>query len=584
MKSLLGAALLFAVFSPSCLKNSSSGSSSPTPPPQPPAKEFLNPLNLSITIDPLKKTAGLQSRPGADAVAVGTIAASLSGYKNMETGYLFHDDLAIVFLELKGAEVKDDVFDIRLQLTGLGSDSVTAKDVMPVIPGLEDLQGQILISGADEQGLPYYKFGDFYGTDRSKALGWDTSSWTNFLAFDLHGHSQTFTVTGQVFNRVLKPNNAEADITIAPFLSAMTANSVAIIWETDCESGSFVYYGKSRPLPVSAAGDVSRYQSNTYSLIRKPPVFDLFKHRVFLTGLEPGTTYYYQVRDLKDPTPIYSFRTLDSQPKASFKFAVYGDTQDDQAVHVNLINEMARHEFEFAVHLGDLADSFIPPGNRQIFFQIERPVISLFPIFQVRGNHDDFVFYKEYFEFPPAGAGASLDKHCYSFRYQGVYFVVIDNNIAIDPASEQYDWLKRTLTAASADPERKFTFIFAHMPMYSGYSYFTGMEILSAIAPLFRAYNVSAAFSGHIHLYERVEFSGKPYITFGGGGGSYYAPGDPPDQALMAEESTVSGDTVVDKFHDWRRGFLIVEVGQDSFSISAFDNAGKLFDSAGYHK
>lgn len=346
-----------------------------------------------------------------------------------------------------------------------------------------------------------------------------------------------------------------------------------------------VYYGLNAScLEKSGKAVIKRYQDAGLSDPLKPPRFNVFRHQVVLRGLKPDQIYYYQIRSSKNPSPVYQFRTLAENQRA-FRFAVIGDTRTNDQAHQELINRMTEFDFDFYIHLGDFADNFGTELRRN-FFRIEQPLASFVPLFPVHGNHESELWYKEYFALPHNSSAPELNELCFYFSYQGNYFIFVDSSQQITPDSTAYLWLQNTLAQAYSDPERKFTFLFSHSPYYSGYNHFynSGPEFLQFLAPLFRQYDVSAGFAGHIHLYERLDVSGKPWLVSGGGGAPFSRNGENPDPFLLADEAFYSGEIVESKVQEWRYHFLLVDVGANYFEISAYDKDGVLFDHILYQK
>jgi len=556
----------------------------PAPADDPKAK--LNLLELSFKINPIRQTVKLETKPGPDLEEAGEINAALAPYgqdPQYQRGYSFEDNLVLIFLKLEGTGLKKDLVEIKVQVMDLCSDSVFPQNRVMISNTRYNL-----ISGFNEKtGLPYYDYGDFYAARRAQIYNSATpSNWLWALAFVLDDPEQEVEIKARVQAKFPFPDDARAKITIQPYLNHLTGNSVAILWETGYESHSKVHFGiQPTLLKKATTGPARRYQGPELLDPSQPPVFNLVLHQVVLRDLEPGRTYYYQVCSAKNPSPVYSFKTLSEEP-GTFKFAVIGDTRTDDLAHSQVIAKMTEFDFDFYVHLGDFANNFYPPLRRN-FFQIEQPLNSFIPIFPVRGNHDSVPWFKAYYHLPKNDFSPQLNELCYSFSYQGVYFIFLESIVyGINQGSTVYLWLENELAKAYADPKRKFTLIFNHSPFYSGYNNFYSppIESLAYLAPLFRQYDVSAGFGGHIHLYERLEVSGKPYFVSGGGGAPLFEPGTNPDPALLQLESQYSGEQVQSLVQAWKYHFLLVEVGSDYFSVSAYDQDGTLFDQASYSK
>ncbi len=78
-----------------------------------------------------------------------------------------------------------------------------------------------------------------------------------------------------------------------------------------------------------------------------------YTNKVDVTGLKPGTTYYYRFFDqFKSTSPVGTTRTLPAANVASVKFAVFSCTLYS-AGYFNAYDAAAKSGAEYAVHLGD---------------------------------------------------------------------------------------------------------------------------------------------------------------------------------------------------------------------------------------
>ena len=533
------------------------------------------PLNLTISINRATESVSVQSAPGLDASEIGLISAFLTPFDPAVDGCYFFGNTLLIFLTLEATDVATDLFSVHLQLTDYSSNHLRPLEQFPYVPGFESLQGLQLIDPAYGGWFASYAYGDFYSSERAYEFNYGTlSASTWVLAFDITGLEQDATIeAGVIVDITPELQTEQARMTIAPYLNNITANSVTIIWETDKETPADLWYGREQP-STQKFGTTRRFQD---SALAYPPVFNLNVHEVPLSGLEPGATYYYQIKSLAAASPVYFFRTLAAAPKPSFKFAVYADTRTDDIPHASVINAMVNirdiHDYDFAVHIGDFNNNFVQATERYTFFGIEQPLLSYVCMFPVRGNHDAFNAYEQYFVVPPAGQ-SELENHNYAFEYQGSHFIMIDSEVDPGEGGVGYTWMKYQLKQAKEDPDRTFTFLFSHIPYYAGWGHYNGAEQLEWLAPLFRDNDVSAGFAGHIHLYERIDVSGKPWIITGSAGAPWCCSGTTPSLELLAEQALYSQETVTDKYFGWYYEFLIVEVFPDKFTIYAYDDSG----------
>lgn len=137
----------------------------------------------------------------------------------------------------------------------------------------------------------------------------------------------------------------------------------------------------------------------------------------------------------------------------------------------------------------------------------------------------------------------------YSIDYQNSHFIVLDTawqsgsgpeEAELKPGSQQWEWLRKDL--ANARPRSQHIFIFGHKPPVSPFhaggpdtesdlsatygSSWGDPKAAAEFLKLASDYKVDAVFSGHIHMYNRLDLQGVPYFITAGAGASLYAPPD----------------------------------------------------------
>ena len=94
---------------------------------------------------------------------------------------------------------------------------------------------------------------------------------------------------------------------ISSIVATPTMTSATIAWMTDASATNAVFYGTTTPLVVTAAG-THTISDATFAK----------SHSLSLTGLSPGTTYYFVVRSMNSggttTSTSSSFMTLSSSP------------------------------------------------------------------------------------------------------------------------------------------------------------------------------------------------------------------------------------------------------------------------------
>jgi len=299
---------------------------------------------------------------------------------------------------------------------------------------------------------------------------------------------------------------------LGPYLQKMSYDEVTISWSTLEGSTEIRKAGKIDE-------EVSQYR----------------QHQSIITGLEPNTTYTYDV--LKDGTDQGkgSFTTF---PKKAvpFHFAVLGDTRSRHDVHQKIVNRIIKEDPLFVVNTGDL----VARGNRmsdwEHFFKINDQLIRHKPYYSVLGNHEQNS--DNYFDFFSLPGNESY----YFFSVGDALFVVLDmegedintpaylkdeneeefwENISREYFEKEKKWLENVLTLNN---DAGYIFVFFHPTYYSiKSSRVAEAELRRKFwGDIFERHQVTAVLNGHDHYYHHARHGGVDYIVTAGGGAPLY--------------------------------------------------------------
>lgn len=243
--------------------------------------------------------------------------------------------------------------------------------------------------------------------------------------------------------------------------------------------------------------------------------------RVTVTGLEPGTTYIYQVGDGTNWSPTREFTTTSDANK--FFFSAYGDLQATGSADMALwiaagetIESMEQKPF-FSLNVGDIVDNdnnWAYHAHYSSLFD-QRAGFANIDMVATYGNH-------EYMGTPNADIIKFLNGHHYiepSSKYNinavgdGTYASVYGNMIvisldweskgagftALQRQTEQVKWLDEVLTA-HVDKTWKVATLHYEVPNTG----FTSTS-LATLGPVFDKHDVQIVFSGHGHTFRRVQ-------------------------------------------------------------------------------
>lgn len=300
----------------------------------------------------------------------------------------------------------------------------------------------------------------------------------------------------------------------------VTNHSAGVFWRTSGPANASVQYGLNSSLLETVSN--STLDSS---------------HRIILSGLASGTTYYYKVVSDGNASLTYHFKTapLDGQ---AFKVLIFGDNRPafdvstEPAEFVKIVNLTIAEEPSIVILVGDYVYSVTTDdaSNNAKWSAFEAIIDKLghyAPVYGAIGNHDAALSTGtvriEYFLH--AFEQDNMPSPYYCFDYAGVRFVILDTE-ASGPVGRitgaQLIWLKSTLETAGSHMK----FVVAHEPMYPishiGSSLDTNITERDALQQLFESTNVTVFAAGHDHLFNRMTVNGMVHVITGGGGAPLY--------------------------------------------------------------
>lgn len=272
--------------------------------------------------------------------------------------------------------------------------------------------------------------------------------------------------------------------------------------------------------------------------------------------------------------PVAASLTLPRRD-GSVRFAVMGDTGRGTPEQYEVARQMAAFHaefpFDFVIMLGDnIYGSDTPADMANKFATPYKPLLDAGVVFHaVLGNHDNpnQRFYKpfnmggeRYYTFRASKGGLA------KLTEGGVRFFALDTDYLDKP---QLDWLEKELAASTSD----WKLSFFHHPLYSsGKTHGSALESRAVLEPLFVKYGVSAVFSGHDHVYERIKPQKGGIVYWVSGAGGSLRKGDVRVSALTA------------KAFDSDYHFMLVEISGDDLYFQAISRTGATIDSGVVHR
>lgn len=140
--------------------------------------------------------------------------------------------------------------------------------------------------------------------------------------------------------------------------------------------------------------------------------------KVTLSGLKPGTSYYYEVAGLAEGRG--RFKTPPERD-APFRFVVFGATRTRHDVHARVAEAIGKVEPDFVVHTGDLIEDGTDSAQWPVFFSIQRELLRKTAFYPVPGDDErQAPLFYDFF---------GLCSPYYSFDWGGAHFVVLNTDI-----------------------------------------------------------------------------------------------------------------------------------------------------------
>ena len=258
---------------------------------------------------------------------------------------------------------------------------------------------------------------------------------------------------------------------------------------------------------------------------------DYLTHTVRFDRLEADTEYTYTLADGVSG----AFRTA-PEGGANFRFAVYGDTRSDEAMHTSLISAIrAQENVRFLLNTGDLVARGTNLDDWKSFFRAADPLMREMWYVPCLGNHEGNA--KEYFDFFELPGN---EEH-FSFNWGGVHFVALNteapelpdgrdesaetslqqSELIWDYLAKQRDWLDADL---AENRGASFLVVFFHVPMFDSKlsRREPQIEVRTAFEDVIEKHNVELVLNGHTHNYQHHRRGMTHYVITGGGGAGLY--------------------------------------------------------------
>lgn len=256
------------------------------------------------------------------------------------------------------------------------------------------------------------------------------------------------------------------------------------------------------------------------------------QHQAHLCGLEPGTTYSYQVGTAGHYSPVRSFTTapdIAANPDTEVVFGFMGDTRDGYDIWEQLSTAIGQRSPNLILFSGDAVTIGLTQVEWEEFFGRAEELLASVPIVFAHGNHE--VNATPYFsQFAMPG-----DQENFGFDY-GHAHITVANDTPVDIAAltgSTVDFLKRDFEESK---NARWKMLMHHQPMWSASNHGSNLTLQQYWQPVVDQYAIDLVLNGHEHEFEITKpmrgqtpqastATGTVYVVAGGGGAELYANG-----------------------------------------------------------
>ena len=259
--------------------------------------------------------------------------------------------------------------------------------------------------------------------------------------------------------------------------------------------------------------------------------------RAYLSGLEPGKSYFYRVGDGSNWSAWHTFQTAESSD-APFSFLYVGDIQNEIRNQCTAAFQTAWRfspDARFILCAGDVVENGYDDALWDEVHDAMGGIPACLPLLATPGNHDTrrrvgepgrgensaHPLFNAHFAHPENGPAEvpELRNEVYYVDYQGARMIALNANhleeSRPDPLSAQcidaqLAWLDRVLSDAGS----KWKILLFHQPVYSTAKGRDNAALREHLRPTFEKHGVHLVLQGHDHTYGRTfKCAGDQVVT-----------------------------------------------------------------------
>lgn len=343
----------------------------------------------------------------------------------------------------------------------------------------------------------------------------------------------------------------------------------SITWLTQIDGSAAVAKVRYSTDPDLSEAETVEGSSEIRTFVKSSRGDALRSNRVRLTGLRPGSTYYYQVGDGAVWSGTESFTIPNGQET---NFFILGDIQSSDTSNLAHSLEALKNSktsYDFAIQTGDAIDNVTEyvKNWRPFLNTVNSKTLSGVDMIHVMGNHEYYGDANGEISDALYDLPESAQNSWYKMEYGKVCVVVVNNGTKLATALAD---IAETLTTDCI-----WRVLVAHEPIYGTESVSATPEILASIEKA----GFDFVFGGDDHAYART------YPMIGGiaqdensrGGVVYYVCGDLSGKSNAFHKRDEYVKAI--PHNDYTGMYLTVKATEETFTVKAVKYDGTELDS-----
>ena len=345
----------------------------------------------------------------------------------------------------------------------------------------------------------------------------------------------------------------------------------SITWLTQIDGSAAVAKVRYSTDPDLSEAETVEGSSVLQTFVQSKHGDALRSNRVRLTGLRPGSTYYYQVGDGEIWSDTQSFK-MPAAGAESTNFFILGDIQSSDTANLSrVLNVLGSDEtvYDFAIQTGDAIDNVTEyvKNWRPFLNAVNSKTLSGVDMIHVMGNHEYYGDANGEISGALYDLPESAQNSWYKVEYGKVCVVVVNNGTKLAAALADI--------AETLKTDCIWRVLVAHEPIYGTESVSATPEILASIEKA----GFDFVFGGDDHAYARTYpmIGGVKQAEDSRGGVVYYVCGDLSGKSNAFHEREEYVKAI--PHNDYTGMYLTVKATEETFTVKAVKYDGTELDS-----